>query len=189
MGASDSDEEPIEVDESVRNSAKIIYGLIHERYIQTSKGMRQMLKKYQKGLFGTCPRVFCERQQLLPYGQSQVPKKSLVCFYCPRCQDVYDSYKTRHANIDGSFFGPNFAHMFVVNYPMLFIKMKQEFVGTLCGFKIHKSSTNHPSKVVFDLATGTNNVIPRPIAHFNDPKLLVKPTRVLIKDVNQGSGE
>ncbi len=188
METSDSDEdEMVENEAEMQKYTEMIYGLIHARYIQTPKGMKQMLLRYQKGIFGTCPRVLCEHQPLLPFGQSEQPRVSPLRFYCPRCQDVFLAQKARHEGIDGAYFGPNFAHMFVVNYPLLFIKPKQPFVGTVCGFKIHKSSINHPPKMEFDAATGGLRSVPRPMASFVEPSDGAKIGRKFI--VNTFSGK
>lgn len=186
---SDSEEDPAETEQDIGKYAEMAYGLIHARYIQTPKGMKQMMYRYQKGIFGTCPRVYCEHQALLPYGQSEAPGVTPVRFYCPRCQDLYAAQKTRHENIDGAFFGPNFAHMFTVNYTILATKPKQEFAGTICGFKMHESSNNHPLKMKFDPMTKEVKVISRPKVEFADPFIAMKPLRKFITDIKPISGE
>lgn len=187
---SDSEDNPAETEQDTGKYAEMVYGLIHAKYIQTPKGMKQMMLKYQKGIFGVCPRVYCEHQQLLPYGQSEAPGISPVYFYCARCQDLYTAQKTRHEDIDGSFFGPNFSHVFTVNYPLLFTKPKQEFTGTICGFKMHKSSNNHPQKIRYDPITNGVKILPRPKAEFADPLSIVKPTRrMFITMIKSPQGE
>lgn len=186
---SDSEDDPAENEQDIGKYAEMAYGLVHARYIQTPKGMKQMMMRYQKGVFGTCPRVYCEHQPLLPYGRSEVPGNSPVRFYCARCQDVYAAQKSRHEDIDGAFFGPNFAHIFVVNYPLLSVKPKQKFLGTICGFKMHESSNNHPQKIVFDPATGSMKNLPRPKVEFADPLTVMKPTRKFITDIKPIPGE
>jgi len=184
---SDSEDYPPETEHDIGKCAEIAYGLIHARYIQTPKGMKQMLHRYQKGIFGTCPRVYCEHQPLLPYGQSETPRISLLRFYCPRCQDLYAAQKARHEGIDGAYFGSNFAHIFSIQYPP--IKSKQEFIGTISGFRIHKSSNNHPQKISFDPQTGAMKVIPRPKAEFTDPLNVIKPTRKFFTVIKPIPGE
>ena len=122
--------------------------------------------RYQKGVFGTCPRVLCEHQQLLPIGQSNILGVSPIKLYCPRCQDIYNPQKAKYENIDGAYFGASFAHMFVVNYPLLFIKPKSDFAGTIFGFKMHASSINHPPKLEYSAAKNEAQKIPRPVANF-----------------------
>ncbi|MBA0589068.1 hypothetical protein Gorai_017835 [Gossypium raimondii] len=67
----------------------MLYGLIHARFILTSKGMAAMLDKYKNYDFGRCPRVYCCGQPCLPVGQSDFPRSSTVKIFCPRCEDIY----------------------------------------------------------------------------------------------------
>ncbi|KAF8380619.1 hypothetical protein HHK36_028108 [Tetracentron sinense] len=78
-----------EQNEMVESEAEMLYGLIHVRYILTSKGMSAMLEKYKSNDFGRCPRVYCCGQPCLPVGQSDIPRSSTVKIYCPKCEDVY----------------------------------------------------------------------------------------------------
>ncbi|MBA0554323.1 hypothetical protein Golob_013435, partial [Gossypium lobatum] len=77
-----------EQNELVESAAEMLYGLIHVRYILTSKGMSAMLEKYKSYDFGRCPRVYCCGQSCLPVGQSDIPRASTVKIYCPKCEDV-----------------------------------------------------------------------------------------------------
>lgn len=106
-----------EQNELVESAAEMLYGLIHVRYILTSKGMTAMvnilinffvhcicfysmycedidvnfiqLEKYKNYDFGRCPRVYCCGQPCLPVGQSDIPRSSTVKIYCPKCEDIY----------------------------------------------------------------------------------------------------
>jgi casein kinase II subunit beta len=73
----------------VYQEATDLYGLAHARFILTSKGLHLMREKYLQGKFGTCPRVFCEKQNQLPIGTSEELKTARVKLYCPRCQEIY----------------------------------------------------------------------------------------------------
>ena len=64
---------------------KEVYGLIHKRFITTSKGLALMREKYLNGVFGRCPRVVCDKQVLIPVGLSEDTKYSKVQVYCPIC--------------------------------------------------------------------------------------------------------
>lgn len=165
---------------SIRRNTAIAYGLLHKRYIETPEGMEKMLHLYQSGVFGTCPRTLCESQKVLPYGEREVPNSSIVKLYCPCCQDLYLSPNNDHLQLDGAYFGSNFAHMFVLNYPLLFAKTKEGFIGTLFGFKVHMSSENHPPKVVFDIKSAKCETIPRPCAAFTDPNTIERVKRDLV---------
>jgi casein kinase II subunit beta len=44
--------------------------LIHSRFIATPEGLSVMREKYLAGKFGTCPRVLCEKQNVIPLGIS-----------------------------------------------------------------------------------------------------------------------
>ncbi|MQM04776.1 hypothetical protein Taro_037578 [Colocasia esculenta] len=78
-----------EQNELVESAAEMLYGLIHVRYILTSKGMTAMLEKFKSYDFGRCPRVYCCGQPCLPVGQSDIPRSSTVKIYCPKCEDIY----------------------------------------------------------------------------------------------------
>ena len=119
---------------------------------------------------------------MLPIGLSDVPQTSTLKMYCQRCQDVYAPTKQRHESIDGAFFGSSFAHMFVVNYPTLFSSAKQEFVGTIYGFRLHESSMNHPAKVVYSTISKSLERVRCPSPHFEPFKH--QGTRIFIANVS-----
>ncbi|KAL6903408.1 hypothetical protein ACP4OV_004221 [Aristida adscensionis] len=78
-----------EQNELIESAAEMLYGLIHVRYILTSKGLAAMLDKFKRVDFGRCPRFYCSGQPCLPVGQSDIPRSSTVMLYCPRCEDIY----------------------------------------------------------------------------------------------------
>lgn len=45
----------------IYQEATDIYGLIHARFITTTRGLAIMKEKFLMGHFGVCPRVLCER--------------------------------------------------------------------------------------------------------------------------------
>ncbi|XP_055832665.1 casein kinase II subunit beta-3-like isoform X2 [Solanum dulcamara] len=128
-----------EQNELVESAAEMLYGLIHARYILTTKGLAAMLEKYKNAEFGRCPRVYCCGQPCLPVGQSDIPRQSRVNIYCPRCEDAYTPRSRYHENIDGAYFGTTFPHLFLMTYGHLKPqKISQSYVPRVFGFKVHK---------------------------------------------------
>ncbi|MCD9558451.1 casein kinase 2 regulatory subunit [Datura stramonium] len=129
-----------EQNELVESAAEMLYGLIHVRYILTSKGMAAMLEKYKNYDFGRCPRVYCCGQPCLPVGQSDIPRSSTVKIYCPKCEDIYYPRSKYQGNIDGAYFGTTFPHLYLMTYGHLKPqKPTQNYVPRVFGFKLHKT--------------------------------------------------
>ncbi|XP_030965354.1 putative casein kinase II subunit beta-4 isoform X4 [Quercus robur] len=127
-----------EQNELVESAAEMLYGLIHVRYILTSKGMAAMLEKYKNYDFGRCPRVYCCGQPCLPVGQSDIPRSSTVKIYCPKCEDIYYP-RSKYQDIDGAYFGTTFPHLFLMTYGHLKPqKASQSYVPRVFGFKMHR---------------------------------------------------
>ncbi|BAF27252.1 putative casein kinase II subunit beta-4 isoform 2 [Oryza sativa Japonica Group] len=130
-----------EQNELIESSAEMLYGLIHARYILTSKGLAAMLEKFKNYDFGRCPRVYCCGQPCLPAGQSDIPRSSTVKIYCPKCEDLHYPRSKYQGNIDGAYFGTTFPHLFLMTYPHLKPqKPSQQYVPKVFGFKLHKQS-------------------------------------------------
>ena len=55
-----------------------LYGLIHARYIISPRGPTMMREKYVLGTFGSCQRILCDRQLVLPIGLSEELSTSRV---------------------------------------------------------------------------------------------------------------
>ncbi|CAL0331724.1 unnamed protein product [Lupinus luteus] len=128
-----------EQNELIESAAEMLYGLIHARFILTSKGMAAMLDKYKNYDFGRCPRVYCSGQTCLPVGQSDIARSSTVKIYCPRCEDIYYPRSKYQGNIDGAYFGTTFPHLFLMTYGQLRPqKPSQNYVPRVFGFKLHK---------------------------------------------------
>ncbi|KAF2762061.1 hypothetical protein EJ05DRAFT_472992 [Pseudovirgaria hyperparasitica] len=127
--------------EQIEKSARHLYGLVHARYIVTTRGLAKMLDKFKKADFGKCPRVMCTSQPLLPMGQSDVPNTSPVKLYCARCEDIYNPKSSRHAAIDGAYFGTSFQNILFQVYPsMMPAKTQRRYEPRVFGFKVHAAA-------------------------------------------------
>ncbi|MFS8029929.1 putative casein kinase II, regulatory subunit, casein kinase II subunit beta [Helianthus anomalus] len=128
-----------EQNEIFESAAEMLYGLIHVRYILTTKGLAAMLEKYKNAEFGRCPRVLCCGQPCLPVGQSDISRQSNVKIFCPKCEDIYTPQSRFQDNLDGAFFGSTFPHLFLMTYGHLKPqKTSQDYIPRVFGFKVHK---------------------------------------------------
>jgi len=127
-----------EMRETIEKSARHLYGLVHARYIVTTRGLAKMLEKYKKADFGKCPRVACKSHPLLPMGQSDNPNIKAVKLYCARCEDIYNPKSSRHSAIDGAYFGTSFHNIIFQVYPALIpTKSYERYTPRIYGFKVH----------------------------------------------------
>ncbi|KAL7717648.1 Casein kinase II subunit beta [Entamoeba marina] len=149
------------IDEAtIQQSAEMLYGLIHARYIVTQEGLSKMKKKIQDTTFGVCPRVSCHSQPLLPVGISNLLNKETVKVYCPKCNDIYLPTSPHSSRLDGAFFGKSFPHLFVLQHPTIVFPNpthissedsdsseesssdENAYEPRIFGFRIGKSGTN-----------------------------------------------
>eukprot|EP01104_Vermistella_antarctica_P003577 TRINITY_DN1381_c0_g1_i3.p1 TRINITY_DN1381_c0_g1~~TRINITY_DN1381_c0_g1_i3.p1 ORF type:complete len:237 (+),score=51.31 TRINITY_DN1381_c0_g1_i3:228-938(+) len=127
--------------EIIESNAEMLYGLIHARYILTNRGLAAMAEKLNEGSFGTCPRVYCQNQNVIPVGESDIPRMNSVKLFCPGCQEVYRPRRRRHGNIDGAYFGTTFSHLLLQLYPELCPEPTRfHYVPRIYGFRIHESA-------------------------------------------------
>ncbi len=123
--------------ETLQESARLLYALIHQRYVITPYGLSDMKRKYKRGEFGKCPRVLCNHQPSVPVAVTQKPGKDCVRFFCPKCKDIYFPKSRYHEGVDGVFFGTTFAHLFFMTYGDLVPKgPPHEYVPRVFGFRI-----------------------------------------------------
>mmetsp|Transcript_47867 Transcript_47867/g.112543 ORF Transcript_47867/g.112543 Transcript_47867/m.112543 type:complete len:257 (-) Transcript_47867:1605-2375(-) len=139
------DEEALNDDqqELVESAAEIMYGLIHARFLLTSRGLAAMYEKFKRMEFGRCPRVECRGQPVLPAGQSDIPQKHAVKVYCLRCQDLYYPKSSRRGGIDGAYFGTSFPHLLKLQYPEIESgEIPEPYVPRVYGFRLHNPATS-----------------------------------------------
>ncbi len=71
-------------------------------------------------------------------GQSDIPHQKPVKMYCAKCEDIYNPKATRHATIDGAYFGTSFHNILFQVYPALIPeKSRARHVPRVFGFKVH----------------------------------------------------
>lgn len=154
--------------EAIEKSARHLYGLVHARYITTTRGLAKMVRtplgqpcyfdatscgitnlpiphfqldKYKKGDFGKCPRVMCNSHLLLPTGMADLPNVQSVKLYCSKCEDLYNPKSSRHSIIDGAYFGTSFQNILFQVYPALIPeKSIKRYEPKVFGFKVHAAA-------------------------------------------------
>jgi casein kinase II subunit beta len=130
---------------SLDQQAKALYAYIHARYILTYNGAKEIQLKYSKKVYGTCPRVFCNGQPLLPIGFSVFYGESTAKTYCPCCQDIYET----EVVIDSACFGPYFPHFFVqVLKGEVKVERKVSTDFCIMGIPINSDSPLNRSRIV-----------------------------------------
>jgi casein kinase II subunit beta len=83
----------------------------------------------------------CEGQHLLPMGQHDTPAISAVKLYCARCEDLYNPKSSRHATIDGAYFGSSFHNILFQVYPNIMPpKSVARYEPRVFGFKVHAAA-------------------------------------------------
>lgn len=74
-------------------------------------------------------------------GQNDTPANSAVKLYCVKCEDLYNPKSTRHAQIDGAYFGTSFHNILFQVYPaMLPAKSTKRYEPKVFGFKLHAAA-------------------------------------------------
>lgn len=133
---------------AVEAAAEALYGLIHARFILTTRGLAAMGEKLRSCDFGRCPRVLCNGQPCVPVGLSDQPRQSTVKLFCPRCEEAYYPRSKYHGNIDGAYFGTTFPHLFFLTYPSLKPQRPLEkYVPRVFGFKISPIAWQQAARV------------------------------------------
>lgn len=83
----------------------------------------------------------CHSHPLLPMGTSDLPNLKAVKLYCARCEDIYNPKSSRHATIDGAYFGTSFHNIIFQVYPALIpTKSTERYIPRVYGFKVHAAA-------------------------------------------------
>jgi casein kinase II subunit beta len=74
-------------------------------------------------------------------GQHDTPSISAVKLYCAKCEDLYNPKSTRHASIDGAYFGTSFHNILFQVYPaMQPVKSLRRYEPKVFGFRVHSAA-------------------------------------------------
>ena len=132
-----------------------LYGLIHQRYILTKKGLLKMRVKYHYSMFGICPRLLCDKQEVVPIGLDEELSISRVKVYCPKCEDVYLP-RIKFVDIDGAYFGKSFPIIFFQTFPEVIPdEAKKLYIPKIFGFKIFgMTGSKYENKAITDNKIG-----------------------------------
>lgn len=125
--------------QALNQQAQRLYGLLHARFICQPAGLNKMAELIRKGIYGKCPRTLCEGCPVIPVGTTLTMRRHSVKLFCPCCRDIYKS--PSYPVIDGAYFGPAFAHIFIMDHAAEF-KIYEDrfrpFVQKAFGFNIRR---------------------------------------------------
>lgn len=72
---------------------------------------------------------------------SDVAHVQSVKLYCGKCEDLYNPKSSRHATIDGAYFGTSFQNILFQVYPALIPEKSMErYQPKVFGFKVHAAA-------------------------------------------------
>lgn len=130
---------PTDLDvDTASKAAALLYARAHARYVLTPQGLEDVRAKYERCDYGRCPRYLCGGQRMLPYGAVDRPGKAVLRFFCPCCHQLYKNFvHTPDQFIDGCFYGPNLAPMFLLTYPTLLPRNCPKYEPRIYGFAIY----------------------------------------------------
>ena len=74
-------------------------------------------------------------------GTSDLPHLKSVKLYCAKCEDIYNPKSSRHAAIDGAYFGASFHNILFQVYPALIPdKSRRRYEPRIFGFRVHAAA-------------------------------------------------
>ena len=174
-----------------QKNASCFFIFIKNRYILTVKGLQKMYEKFMNADFGRCPRLACQGQHVLPIGITDNLRTCPVNVYCPRCQEAYYTRSTRHAYIDGAYFGTSFAHIFLLHYSELIPKKSgYRYVPKVYGFRINCESPYYTLRLDDADPAPSNGKIEVPLQVLDRKALLLsaEQLRPVVGGVGGGGG-
>ncbi|KAL3900271.1 MAG: hypothetical protein SGCHY_001459 [Lobulomycetales sp.] len=130
---------------AIEESAEMLYGLIHARFILTRPGLELMAHKLSVGDFGVCPRyvsrpsppiiipdicVGDQKSSLQVSLTGLVPAKCVSFARGAWTSTGHERQVSKHLGLDGAFFGTTFPHLFYLTYPSLIPPMDSSSSST-----------------------------------------------------------
>lgn len=105
----------------IEKSAALLFGLIHARFILTTKGLGLLQQKVSSQFYAKgCPNALCDYSFILPCALTDTPNLHTVKLFCARCNELYHPPRSSYLNnIDGAFFGTSVASLFFMAYPQM----------------------------------------------------------------------
>jgi casein kinase II subunit beta len=113
----DQDQVPEEDQAMLETACQMLYGLVHARYLLTTKGIQALHEKYVSGVYGLCWNETCasSKKYTLPMGSDLVGQGGAHVF-CPNCGECYVPRNPKLTQLDGAYFGSSAAHMLVLQF-------------------------------------------------------------------------
>ena len=101
----------------LETACQMLYGLIHARFLQTTRGIQALYEKYNAAAYGLCWNEACqaEKRAVLPIGADVVGSSGTNVF-CPSCGEWYVPKNAKLSQLDGAYFGSSAAQMLVMQY-------------------------------------------------------------------------
>ncbi|KAL8270694.1 hypothetical protein Esti_005350 [Eimeria stiedai] len=141
----------------IEKSAALLFGLIHARFILTTKGLGLLQQKVASQFYAkSCPNALCDFPYLLPCALTDTPSLHTVKLFCARCNELYHPPRSSYLNnIDGAFFGTSVASLFFLTYPhMLPSRGPQGPLPGTAGSPLARSGSGVEDKKETDRAEG-----------------------------------
>eukprot|EP00866_Antonospora_locustae_P001941 jgi/Antlo1/1941/719 len=115
---------------------RILYYMIHQRYIFTKQGLEEVFERVIQGDYGVCRNIACASAKLIPMGLTDLPEISTVKLYCYNCKLLFHPTGGIE-RLDACAFGRSFPHFLVMTYKNHFPKSKYgKYIPRIFGFRV-----------------------------------------------------
>jgi hypothetical protein len=174
-----------------------VFGLIHARFLATSRGGQLLLDKISDGVYGDCPRYLCNGAHLMPLGMTDSIDQKPLKLFCGRCQQLYNcNALVTHGNIrtllEGAYFGSSAMPMVVLGSSKMLEELgaspSEPFRLQIYGFLIHPkavsahSEKNAPVAAASPVAVADGPAVPKSSDSDSDRGLAVAEAEVAARN-------